>query len=365
MSLIVNGSFPDLETLKFDSSKLIIPELMTQALLDGQIDSLSENMLARFDGYLSFDSENDTVRMLNFLKLSGRLAQRAELNLVNNIAEIRGLLKVDHLNLQYEDMAQADSIVGEIYFTQKYDIEQGTLIEQPANRSFFTEAGSYYYDLLRPYYQQSHGQFSSLRIGKIQAMDYYASDINFDIFILNERIEIPRFTLDAYDGNMSGLFYANLHQGKLDQIEWKVKANLAQLNSTKLLPSRRFKARGSDLNMNLELSGMGIDPASKLEVAGYLYVTQIGPQFTDNVLRSLDPRGTDKSIQDTRKLLNWGYKPKLISFEVKHGNLYPTIHLVKGKLLTKLIPLNLSGGKIELARIPVKFFMRNMMTEGQ
>jgi len=196
-------------------------------------------------------------------------------------------------------------------------------------------------------------------------MDYFASDIDFDIFIANEKIEIPRFALKAYDGNMAGLLYANLHEGKLDQIEWKVKANLSQLNSAKLIPARRLKATGAELNMNLELSGLGVDPASQLEVEGYLYVTKIGPQFTDNVLRSLDPKGTDKSIKDTRRLLNWGYKPRLISFEIKHGNLYPTIQLVKGKLLTKLIPLNLSGGKIELARIPIKFFMTNMMTKSQ
>ena len=52
MSLVVNGSFPDLETIKLDSSKLTIPELMTQVLLNGQIDSLSGNLVARFDGDL-------------------------------------------------------------------------------------------------------------------------------------------------------------------------------------------------------------------------------------------------------------------------------------------------------------------------
>jgi hypothetical protein len=365
MSLMAVGSFPDLETLRLDSSKLVAPGLMTQVFLKGQIDSLSGNMPTRCDGYLTFDSNNDTVPMLNFLKVSGKLSQKIDLYLVNEIAEIKGELNVDYLDVKYEDIAEFDSIGGLIHFALKYDIEQEKLIENPLNQPFFAEAGSYYYDLLRPYYRQNHKQFSFLRIGKIQSLDYYASDINFDIFISNERIEIPRFDLNAYDGNMSGLFYANLHEGKLDQIEWKIKANLSRLNSAKLIPTRRLKARGSDVNMNLELSGVGVDPASKLEVEGYLYVTKIGPQFTDNVLRSLDPKGTDKGIQGTRKLLNWGYKPKLLSFEVKHGNLYPTIHLVKGKLLTKLIPLNLSGGKIELARIPVKFFMKNMMLESQ
>jgi len=106
-----------------------------------------------------------------------------------------------------------------------------------------------------------------------------------------------------------------------------------------------------------------LDPTRDVELCGYFYVTRIGSQFTDNVLRSLDPKGTDKSIQDTRKLLNWGYKPRLISFEIKHDNLYPSIHLIKGNFFAKLIPLNVSGGKIELARIPIKFFLSNLEME--
>jgi hypothetical protein len=210
---------------------------------------------------------------------------------------------------------------------------------------------------------QQSDRLSHIRIGKIKAMDYFATDINIDMSIQNERIEIPQFSLKAYDGNLSGLMYANLHEGLLDQIEWRIKANLTRLNSAKLLPSARLRSRGAELNMNLELSGQGVDPTSEFEVGGYLYVTKIGPQFTDNVLRSLDPKGTDKSIQDTRRLLNWGYKPKLISFEIKHDNLYPKIYLTKANLLTKLIPLNLAGGKIELARIPLKMFLSNLETE--
>ena len=366
MSLTIDGRFADWETIKLDSASMMIPDLMTQLFLTAGIDSLtSENIHVMGNGYLTFNTEGDTVSLLNMLKLSGILSQEIDFSMLNNITEITGQLIINNLNVNYEDLAQADSISGRIYFNEKFDIENEIIVKNPLNQSFVAGAGSYYYDLLRPYYQQDRNRFSYLRIGKIKATDYYATDINFDLFIQNERIEIPRFSLKAYDGNMSGLIYANLHEGKPDSIEWKIKANVSRLNSAKLIPTRKLKAKGSDLNMNLELSGTGVDPASRLDVEGYLYVTEIGPQFTDNVLRSLDPKRTDKSIQDTRKLLNWGYKPKLISFEIKHGNLYPTIHLVKGKFLTKLIPLNLSGGKIELARIPVKFFLTNMMVESR
>ena len=364
MTVRADGYFPNFEKIVLNNARLIIPDLMTRVRLQAEIDSLSaENIALQGRGYLSFDSQQDTVTLLNELRLSGVLSQEIELSLLHNIAEITGNLDITNLNLVYEELARVDSISGTVFISQKFDIENETIIENPLSQSFVAGAGSYYYDLLRPYYQQDRNRFSHIRIARIEAMDYQATDLRFDIYIQNERIEIPRFSFKAYDGNMSGVVYANLHQGKADGIEWKVKANVSRLNSAKLIPTRRIKSKGSALNMNLELAGMGIDPASQLDIEGNFYVTQIGPQFTDNVLRSLDPTGTDKSIQDTRKLLNWGYKPKLLSFEIRHGYLYPTIHLVKGKFLTKLIPLKLSGGKIELARIPVKFFFQNMMTE--
>ena len=365
ISLRLNGHLPDLETVIIDSSNLSVPDLMTNIFLTAKIDSLSGNMQMNATSYLSLDTVEDTVKSLNMLQISGKLSQTSKLSFGGNIATLTGNLSLDNLSLKYEDLAQVDSITGDIYFTENIDIEKGTIIERPATHSFIAEAGSYYYDLLRPYYLQNREKFSHCQINKIKATDYFATNINFDMFIFNETIEIPRFSMNLYEGNMSGLVYADLHDGNLNEVEWKVKGNLSRLNSAKLIPTLKADAKGSDLNLNLELSGTGLDPASRLDVEGYFYVTKIGPRFTDNVLRSLDPRGTDKSIQDTRRLLNWGYKPRLISFEIKHGNLYPTIHLVKAKFLTKLIPLNLSGGKIELARIPVKFFLDNMMAEAE
>lgn len=365
MSLQMEANLLDLETVKIDSAIIILPDLMTRAIISGQVDSLSGNLLAEANADLTLNSQGKNLSLLNMIQFNGKLSQYLDIGFSDNIIDVNGRLQIDHLDVKYEDLAQVDSIEGTIFFAQKFDIENKILIENPIAGSFMADVGSYYYDLLRPFYQQSKDQFSNLRIAKVAAMDYYATNINFDFFIQNERIEIPRFSLNAYDGNLAGLIFVNLHQGKPDQYEWKVKANVSRLNSAKLLPTRKLKARGSDVNMNLELVGSGIDPESQLDIEGYLYVTQIGPQFTDNVLRSLDPKGTDKSIQDTRKLLNWGYKPRLISFEIKHGNLYPTIHLVKGNFLTKLIPLNLSGGRIELARIPIKFLLKDIMAESR
>ncbi|MCU0644762.1 MAG: hypothetical protein MUC94_10930, partial [bacterium] len=364
MPLTAFGHLPDFETFILDSAFMQIPELMTRANVTATIDSLSGNFIVNGKGRLIMDTENRSISLMNdMIWLNGKMILDADMNFVGDIVAASGKLAIDYLKVDYEDLAQVDSIQGVLHFAQKFDIKTEKIIESQISESFIAQAGSNYYDLLRPYYMNESKKFSHVRIGKIKAMDYFATDINIDMSIQNERIEIPQFSLKAYDGNLSGLIYANLHEGLLDQIEWRIKANLTRLNSAKLLPSQRLRAKGSELNMNLELSGQGVDPTSEFEVGGYLYVTKIGPQFTDNVLRSLDPKGTDKSIQDTRRLLNWGYKPRLISFEIKHDNLYPKIYLTKANLLTKLIPLNLAGGKIELARIPLKIFLSNFETE--
>lgn len=356
------GNAPDFESFVLDSAKLHIPDFKTDVRLTGVVDSLSGNLQAAVKSETIVYGVDETIEFPGLISVRGVLKQSSDIRLKGNLAEIDGRVTFENFCLKYDTLAQVDSVVGIIQFTEKLDIEKGMILEGKESSSFLASTSSSYYDLLRPYYYRgSSEKFSSIHIKKITAMEYNASDLNIDILIQNQRVEIPRFALQLYDGNMAGLVSVNVGAGEPDDIQWKVKADLSRLNSAKLLPSARGKEKNAELNLNLELEGQGVDPASRLDVKGYLYVTKIGPQFTDNVLQSLDPKGIDKSIQDTRMLLNWGYKPRLISFEIKHDNLYPSIHLVKGKFLTKLIPLNLAGGnKIELARIPIKFFLSNM-----
>ncbi len=362
ISLNLTGNAPDFETVNLDSARIQIPAFSAEALVTGSADSLAGTMRANLKSQVIVNATDKRVTFPGNISVDGKITQRTAINLTEQMADVDGWLQFDNFSLQYDTLAHLDTIAGKILFTQQFDIEKGEIIEKQNLHSFMASTSSSYYDLLRPYYfRDANEKFSRLSIKQIKALDYFANDMTIDIFIQNQRIEIPRFSLKLYDGNMAGMISVNAHTGLPDDIEWKIKADLSRLNSAKLLPSGRGAEKDSDLNLNLELQGQGVDPASRLDVGGYFYVTKIGPQFTDNVLQSLDPKGIDKSIQDTRTLLNWGYKPKLISFEIKHDNLYPTIHLVKGKLLTKLIPLNLAGGnKIELSRIPVKFFLSNM-----
>ena len=106
-------------------------------------------------------------------------------------------------------------------------------------------------------------------------------------------------------------------------------------------------------------TGIGLDIRRGIDLNGYLYITDIGPRTADNLLRSLDPEGADSGIRNTRFLINHGFKPKLMSFEIKHGYFYPRIDLSQ----PWYFPAKIRGGKVELNRIPVQLFLNTLMLQ--
>ena len=202
-----------------------------------------------------------------------------------------------------------------------------------------------------------------IKIDSINVTGYDVSNVVMELNLVNGQINIPYIGMDIYDGNLQGNIAADLPGFDMAKVDYYIKANISKLNSAKLSPILKGSGKESELNLNLELKGKGLNPDQDISLDGFFYITKIGSRFTDNVLTSLDPKKTDKSIQSTKKMLKWGYKPKLISLELKHGYLYPTLHLTKGNFITKLLPFNLSGGKVELARIPLIVIAKEITKE--
>ena len=108
------------------------------------------------------------------------------------------------------------------------------------------------------------------------------------------------------------------------------------------------------ITAHTELSGRGFDITREIDLDGYFYITEIQSKVADNLLRSLDPEGKDSGIRATRLLINRGFKPELFSFEIRHGYSYPSVSFDQ----PWYVPVKLSGGGIELGRIPIAFFLQ-------
>lgn len=338
-----------------DHFRIDIPDMAMNLNVRGII-GLDSTQTMDFKANAIMDSP-EPISMVDDLYVSGKLGLTLNLKSVRDEALFHCTMNVNGLNASYLDQAKVADVNGRIDMIQGIDLKSLSLLDQNNPGAIFSSSMNYLnYDVLNSYHG-STDQRSMLTIDKIEFDQYSISNCVFNFVLANGSVEIPEFAFNIYDGNARGSIYLNLGDGDLQKMTYYMKANMSRINSAKLLPRSKISGKASELNMNMEINGSGLDVSKEIDLTGAMYVTQIGSNFTDNILIALDPKQTDKSIQDTRRLLNWGYKPKLISCEVKHGYIYPEIHLSKGNFLTRLIPLNLSGGKIELARIPIKILL--------
>jgi len=112
--------------------------------------------------------------------------------------------------------------------------------------------------------------------------------------------------------------------------------------------------------MTMAFQGKGIDLERGIDLEGYFYITKMGPKFASTLLESMDPGGSDRSIRMTRRLLNMGWKPKLFSFDLRHGYVYPSLMLTQPWFSPVRIP-----GKLEYGRLPLAFFLQNLQTPAE
>ncbi|MBN2011155.1 hypothetical protein JW960_17550 [candidate division KSB1 bacterium] len=364
-SLIAHLRLPTFEQIKLDSLIVRVPDIGTTINATSTIDHLSTQPVATSDVSLSIQAP-DKLMLVNDISILGSVRGNIELNFNSPIAAVSGILEFKNLNLWLNDEIDVKGFNGQIPFSQQVDIERKELVKPTqlftSRRSTTWDAINY--GLFRPYYQDISTTSGSIQVEQVRMLTNTLSDIAMDISLGNGQLYIPHISLFIFDGNMTGYVDIDLGSGKLDEIEYFVKADMTQLNSAEIVPQAHLPKKDSELNLNFQIAGKGlnIDNPTDLQYGASLYITKIGSKFTDNALRSLDPQGSDKSIQSVLRFLNWGYKPRLITVEVKHGNIYPTIHLVRGSLKAYLIPIKIRGNKIEMARIPIEFFLQSQLS---
>ena len=167
---------------------------------------------------------------------------------------------------------------------------------------------------------------------------------------------IVRRTISVQGRTFSSTASIDVRSGSAKNAAFSVKGHVSDLNSARLTSLTREKAEGT-INANFLFSGLGLDINEGIDLSGYFYITDIGPKTADNLLLSLDPESADSGIRNTRFLLKHGFKPKLMSFEIKHGYFYPRIDLSQ----PWYFPAKIRGGKVELNRIPIQLFIRTFL----
>jgi len=357
------AEMPLFETIDIQSCSLKVPDLKSIVTATGAVDSLADESRLRLSVDLDFSS--DALQpMIEDVMLSGNASANASLYLEGDILAVSGVLDLNKLNVNYADSIEIFGIEGKIPFTQKVDVEALKLIDEDIIYTSATRATNMDYAYMQPYYEHLIPPMPQLRIDQINALDYKMTDFVLAVLIGGGKLEVPKFIFNVFDGNAIGNFGIDLGdetfeepERLLDSTTFHLKATFSSLNLAKLNPAISANVKDSKVNANMELKGNGLNPEGNFEVTGHFYITDIGPRVADNLLRLLSP--TDAfGIRVVRSLIHNGFKPELMSFEIKHNHFYPKFVLSQ----PWYFPVKIKGQKVELARMPIKLFIKQATT---
>ncbi|MCI0694691.1 AsmA family protein [candidate division KSB1 bacterium] len=329
------------ETIVVDHGLSLSGDLQTRFVFDQYLpDALDEPQPARFVGQLQIDGLDvtvDTLLSLHDLKANCRFDQEFDL-----------------LDLTLKPSQEVPPVVfaeaGEALLM--YDI-LGDVMRKGVMRDDVTRKGVMRENVSGP---------SRITIGQVNVLGYQISDVVADLAIGNRRLDIPKFSMKLFGGNLAGNLLVGLGSGHSDSISYSTSMQLASIDISYFRRLRAELGKGSRLSANFSLSGLGITPEKLEEVVnnleGGLNITKIENKVASNLLQLLDPNGADKGIQNMRLLLKTRWNVRQITFEIKSGFIYASLEPVKPWFAPYSLP-----STIDFARLPVRYFLQTPASE--
>ena len=257
---------------------------------------------------------------------------------------------MDSLNVRQQELVSVRGIGGKIPIQAELDPVKAGLVP---NARWKPRPG-FLYESFREYYRGATREVDNFRIRRIEAAGYTVRDVSMDIRLAGGILEVPRFSLNLLEGNIGGSLWLNPGTGVPDSITYSIQCQASSINAAAMLAPGVKKKEETELNASLSFTGRGVDIKKGIDLDGYFYITQIGPKFASTLLKGMDAAGSDRNIRMTRRLLDAGWKPKLFSFELRHGYVYPSLSLSQPWFSPVRLP-----PRVEYGRLPLEFFMKN------
>lgn len=349
---------PDFLSFQIDSGEIALPDFHINGHFEAVAYEIMDNLNASAKIEIVHATE-DTMRILPGITIKGWNKLTANVQMDTATIAILSDLEMKNLSLFLPQQTVIKNLNADLTLRQKFNYLTGTFLGRSDSPLVTPTETSIDYLLYRTYYRSNLPNLSFLSIDEIIAAGYALKNFTLEAYLGDGRVEIPSFNADLYGGNIGGRLNLNLADGDLEKANYHIYTHFSGVNSALLLPQASTKEDQGIINANAELSGQGLDPEKGIGIGGHFYITEIGPKVADNFLRSLDPQGIDSGIRTTRMLINRGFKPKLFSFEIRHGYFYPAILFSQ----PWYFPVRLSGGRVELSRIPVDFFVQNALRQ--
>jgi len=344
------------DSLWIDAGQFLIDSLGVQSQFDATVHPSDSIPLISSRIRLGVSSHNwkNIVQGIQFKGgLNGEIQASNDL-LDRNKILLEGHIAFDSLSINQGELIQIVDVQGRIPLRFHASLD-GRLIPEahyePVSWIEYEERQ----DLIRTLWSGD----KRLQIQSIKINDYAINHIRMDTDFSHGMIQIPSFQMEVFEGNIGGSLWFDPADGRLEMMRYGIRAQASRINSAALTENQKSK-ENTELNANLAFNGQGLDIEKGLDFDGYFHITQVGPKFASTLLKGMDPKGSDRSIRLTRRLLDMGWKPKLFSFELRHGHVYPSLSLSQPWFSPIRIP-----GRLEYGRIPFAFFLSNQLTAPQ
>jgi hypothetical protein len=260
-----------------------------------------------------------------------------------------GTVTADSMRLSGKQFT-AKGIAGKIPFSLDADLTAAKLAPDTSYKPFqWTD-----FESNPELYRRFRPDDGVLRVASVEAAGYRIENVECEAAAGHGLIEIPRFSAMLLAGRVAGSAIIRLNGGLPQEISYELRAQASRINASSLLKDQS-RASESELDATAVFRGRGLDLKKGIELEGAFHITQIGPKFASLLLLGMDPKQEDRSIRMTRTLLNAGWKPKLFSFELRHGYVYPSLSLSQPWFSPIRIP-----DRLEFGRLPLDFLLTQM-----
>lgn len=209
-----------------------------------------------------------------------------------------------------------------------------------------------------PHATPANGNASHLSIARLEVMGYQLDDIEADLRLGDSRFDIPQVRMKFLDGNMLGNVLMGLGDGSPGQLSYSAAMQISSIDLSRLQPLAKQFDKGSRMSADFYLNGRGFTSEQLIsDLTGKLNITKMEKKVAANLLQALDPKGTDRGIQNMRLLLKAKWNVRSMSFEVKNGFIYASLEPVKPWFSPFTLP-----SPIDFARLPLRYFMQTPAT---
>lgn len=343
-------SFNEFFINRFD---LASPSLGLRGNLTGSLQNLDTAFTSlKGAAHIEFDSA-DTVEIVNDILIKGNLAASLQVETYDsshNGITVSGQLKADSLTVRNKDGFRVKYVKSSIPFSINYDLKKKTLFSSRGDSIHIKK--NYQND--RFLYRSLLPEIGRLQLQTVEVGNYRIDSMDMDILFQGNNIQLPWIGVNIFGGNFAGALNLDLNSGKLNDINYTITGNANRINSTMISRVRQKHEKKSEVDATFNFQGRGLDISEMIDVSGFFHIINMGSDFASNLLSSIDPSGSDRSIKMTKQLINRGWKPGIFSFELRHGYVYPSFNLHQPWFSPVRLP-----ERLEYGRLPLSFFLKS------